>query len=186
MHLREIIYHWRPVSLGLLTIVGLLSARFASTKVGLPTNAAQTNQHSDAGTVKVGSVSGVTSTRFQDSILRANPLWAIPLSALSATRGRPVFSQTRRSHSPMRPDSVVPSVANHPPFTLLGAIAGQDEGVAILLDDRTKRMIRLKTGQQRLGWMLRGVKRREATLQNGNTAAILKLPSPPANKIRRK
>jgi len=54
------------------------------------------------------------------------------------------------------------------------------EGIAIFLDQTTKGTIRLKTGESYLGWMLRLVKGREATLQKELKTAIFTLPNPPA------
>ena len=48
---------------------------------------------------------------------------------------------------------------------LVGAIAGETEGIAIFLDHTTKGTIRLKTGEGHLGWTLRQVKGREAILR---------------------
>ena len=116
----------------------------------------------------------------QGSIARDNPLWAIPLASLTDTRQRPIFSPTRRPPPvAMLPTIQSPSSAQ-PLLVLVGAIAGADDGVAILLDETTKVVVRLKTGESHSGWTLQQVKAREVTMQKDLKTAILTLPGPPA------
>jgi general secretion pathway protein N len=119
-----------------------------------------------------------------------NPLWAIPLSALTATRERPLFLPSRRAPAPVvanTPVAVAPSpssppppppVEEQPPFVLVGAIASETEGYAVFLDQATNSVIRLKTGQDHSGWVLQSVKGREATLQKDRRTTTLVLPVP--------
>ena len=116
-----------------------------------------------------------------------NPLWAIPLSSLSATRDRPLFSPARRRPTPpavagpTRVDPVTaaaPAASDRPLLTLVGAVVGDNGGIAIFLDQTTNDVVRLKTGESRAGWTLRSVKGREATLQNDRVTATLVLPAP--------
>jgi hypothetical protein len=77
----------------------------------------------------------------------------------------------------------MPSAATRPGrplLALVGAIAGESDGIAILLDERSKRIVRLKTGESHSGWTLRLVKAREALLQRDRDTAVLALPGPPA------
>ena len=116
----------------------------------------------------------------QASLERGDTLWSMPLTSLAATRERPIFAPTRRP----RPTVVrsVPTQAPlsaQPPLALVGAIAGENEGIAIFLDGTTKGVIRLKTGESHAGWMLQAVKPREAVLQKEQKNAILTLPTPP-------
>jgi hypothetical protein len=121
----------------------------------------------------------------QSSIDRGNPLWAISLASLTATRQRPIFSPSRRP-PPRRdggPNQMAASTAarpGRPPLVLVGAIAGESGGLAILLDETSKRIVRLKRGESHSGWTLRQVKGREATLQRDRDTAILALPGPSA------
>ena len=103
-----------------------------------------------------------------------NPLWAIPLSSLTATRERPIFLPSRRAPGPAVANTPVvvatppPSPAaepEQPPLILVGAIVGDSEGYAVFLDQATNSVVRLKTGQDHQGWLLRSVKGREATLE---------------------
>ena len=117
-----------------------------------------------------------------------NPLWAIPLSALTATRERPLFLPSRRAPAPAianTPVAVAPAPAapppaepEQPPLVLVGAIASETEGYAVFLDQATNSVIRLKTGQDHSGWVLRSVKGREAVLQKDRRTTTLVLPVP--------
>jgi len=117
-----------------------------------------------------------------------NPLWAIPLSSLTATRERPIFLPSRRAPAPAvagTPVVVAPppppsAEPEQPPLTLVGAIAGDTEGFAVFLDQATNNVVRLKTGQDHQGWVLRSVKGREVTLEKNKRSATLALPVPTA------
>jgi hypothetical protein len=116
-----------------------------------------------------------------------NPLWAIPLSSLTATRERPLFLPTRRAPAPAvagpvavaaPPPPPPPAEPESPQLMLVGAIASETEGIAVFLDPATNNIIRLKTGQDHDGWVLRSVKGREATLQKNQQTTTLALPVP--------
>jgi hypothetical protein len=114
-----------------------------------------------------------------------NPLWAFPIASLAPTRNRPIFSPSRRplaAVSQMPAQSALP-IVNEPvqsTLTLVGAVAGEIEGIAILRDEMTKDIIRLKTGESYSGWTLRLVKGREATLEKSLETEILSIQLPPA------
>jgi hypothetical protein len=112
----------------------------------------------------------------------ANPLWTISLEMLNATRERPIFSATRRPTPVLAAGNqiVASPVVSRPTLVLVGVIAGEKEGVAIFLDEATKNMIRLKTGDSHLGWTLQSVEGREATLYKEAKTAVLVLPAPRA------
>lgn len=123
-------------------------------------------------------------TTSHGSPARGNALWAIPLSSLTATQERPIFSASRRPPvvvelAAIEPKPVV-APRRRPALSLLGAIAGETEGIGIFLDEASKRVIRLKTGESYAGWTLRSVTSREATLQRGRESAVFSLPNPPA------
>jgi general secretion pathway protein N len=61
---------------------------------------------------------------------------------------------------------------------LVGAIASGSEGIAVFLDQATNNIVRLRTGQDHSGWVLRSVKGREATLQKDQRTTTLTLPVP--------
>jgi hypothetical protein len=68
-------------------------------------------------------------------------------------------------------------VATQSQLALVGAIAGDNEGIAIFLDGTTKVIVRLKTGESYEGWTLQAVRAREVVLQKEQKTAILALPS---------
>ncbi|HEY5306353.1 MAG TPA: hypothetical protein VIJ52_06770 [Pseudolabrys sp.] len=119
-----------------------------------------------------------------------NPLWAIPLSSLSITQKRPLFTPSRRPPAPVviaPPRPVVqrkvvakPAEPEHPRLMLIGTVVGESEGIGVFVDETTKGFIRLKTGEGHAGWILRSVKTREATLEKDHQTETLSLPSPQA------
>ena len=117
------------------------------------------------------------------SLGSGNPLWSMPLKTLSFTRERPIFSATRRPIPPTLATAVKPSpqtVQSRPLLTLIGAISGESDGIAIFLEDMTRAVIRLKVGENYSGWTLRLIKGREATMQHNQTFATMILPGPPS------
>ena len=121
----------------------------------------------------------------------ANPLWAIPLLQLSATRERPLFAPSRRPPPPVvayqlasapPPPPPKPAEPEKPRLSLVGTIAGGAEGIGVFLDSTTRGVLRLKMGETHEGWVLRAVRRREATLQKGSQVAVLTLPAPEMSK----
>jgi general secretion pathway protein N len=117
---------------------------------------------------------------------RPNPLWAISLGSLSATRERPIFSSSRR---PPPPAAVTPQTQqfmpinghNGPLLTLVGTVVEEGEGIAVFRDENSKDILRLRTGESHLGWTLSTVKPREVTMLHDRDAVTLVIPSPPAN-----
>jgi hypothetical protein len=115
-----------------------------------------------------------------------NPLWAIPLKSLSVTRERPIFLPSRRPPAPAvaGPPPAAPARPPPPPeperprLALVGAVVGETEGIAIFLDQATRGIIRLRTGENHSGWVLRSVKSREATLEKNRESILLALPAP--------
>jgi hypothetical protein len=130
----------------------------------------------------------VTAKPAETPAVAANPLWAIPLSALTATRTRPLFTPSRRAPAPVvasvpvaapRPPPPPPSaVPQHPNLTLVGTVAGENEGVAVFIDTTTRDTVRLRTGEGHNGWILQSIERRAATLQKGAQSETLALPKP--------
>jgi general secretion pathway protein N len=126
-----------------------------------------------------------------------NPLWAIPLTALSGTRQRPIFSSSRRPPPPavalapvVKPAPVAPKPKEpeRPKLTLVGTVAGGHERFGIFLDQSTKAALRLRMGDDYQGWRLRSVLGREATLEKDQETVILALPQSgagqPAGDVR--
>jgi general secretion pathway protein N len=114
-----------------------------------------------------------------------NPLWAVPLSSLTVTRERPLFSASRRPPTPPVAARPVVQVRTAPPpsrrepqrpqLSLVGTVAGA-EGIAVFIDQSNQSVVRLRTGEGHDGWVLRAVGPREVTLQNDRDTAVLALP----------
>lgn len=116
-----------------------------------------------------------------------NPLWALPLSQLSTTRERPIFSPSRRpppAQTFVAPvtQPVKPPESERPAVTLLGTIVGPgDDRMGIFVVTSTHSILRLRVGQDYHGWVVRQINPREATLVNdGNRTMVLKLAPPNA------
>jgi hypothetical protein len=118
-----------------------------------------------------------------------NPLWAVPLRSLAATRERPIFSPSRRPPpAVVAPVNVAvsappppPPTDDHPSLSLVGTIIGENEGIGVFIDQATRNVVRLRTGQDHNGWRLRSVRSREAIFDKARRTAILSLPPPGAD-----
>jgi general secretion pathway protein N len=117
-----------------------------------------------------------------------NPLWAIPISKLSATRDRPLFSVSRRpppptvAAAPAPPPPAAKPVApeSPPPFTLVGTIIGENSRIAILLDENSKTSTGVREGDTASGWILRSVETHSVILDGSGRTVTLDLPEPTA------
>jgi general secretion pathway protein N len=117
-----------------------------------------------------------------------NPLWAVPLSTLTATQERPVFSMSRRPPPRAVVGPVIEPVAapvvqkpaepEHPPLVLIGAVVGESEAVAVFLDRTNMAVVRLRTGETHSGWELSSVLPREVTLKKADQVEILMFQRP--------
>jgi hypothetical protein len=112
-----------------------------------------------------------------------NPPWRITLASLSNTRERPIFSPSRRPPPVVNaPTQLSQPLAiagpSRPPLSLVGAIAGDGDGIAVFVDETTRAVIRLKIGESHAGWALRRVEGREAQLEKDRQTAVLTLPNP--------
>jgi hypothetical protein len=115
----------------------------------------------------------------------ANPLSKIPLSALSATRDRPLFSLSRRPPAPSiqadaQPAQVpaTPAPPERPAVKLIGTILSPATNVVLLRDSATQAVMRLRVGEATAGWRVKSVSLRSVTLEKGEQSAILGLPQP--------
>jgi general secretion pathway protein N len=118
-----------------------------------------------------------------------NPLWMIPLSALTATRERPLFSVSRRppptaveaaAPPPRAPDPApsAPALPERPALTLIGTIVSPSTSVAMLRDTATQAVTRLRDGEATSGWLLKTVKLRSVIIEKGDQSTTLELPKP--------
>jgi general secretion pathway protein N len=115
-----------------------------------------------------------------------NPLWSVPLSALSATQERPIFSASRR-----RPQRAVvapaaqavatpppPAEPDRPALALIGAVVGDGDAIAVFLDRSNQKIVRLRQGDSHAGWQLSSVQGREVTLKKADRSEVLVLQRP--------
>ena len=183
-----------------LTLMGF-AALVLSLQVAAATTTAITTDTLDAGLAEETRLSGpatsspaepVTSVRIAptpalEQPLSANPLWAIPLTKLSGTRDRPIFSPSRRPPPPVlasEPAPVLPpppprrKEPEAPPLSLVGTIASDEESFGIFLDHATKQALRLKVGEDYQGWKLRTIHGRQVTMEKDAQVAVLTLPPP--------
>jgi general secretion pathway protein N len=126
------------------------------------------------------------SPKLADDGARGNPLWAIPLNSLTATRGRPIFSPSRRPAPPAivaapyvpPPRASTPLEPDRPQLMLVGTVTGDTEAFGIFLDQTANKIVRLKLGDLHGGWTLRQVRGREVMLQKNEEIIFLALPPP--------
>src|SRR3954452_2870028 len=114
-----------------------------------------------------------------------NPLWSIPLSVLTATQERPIFSASRRpppravAGPPIQPVVVAPvakpAEPERPALALIGAVVGDNDAIAVFLDRTNQKIVRLRSGDAHAGWVLSSVLRREVTLKKAEQTEVLVL-----------
>ncbi|MBR1132147.1 general secretion pathway protein GspN [Bradyrhizobium iriomotense] len=114
--------------------------------------------------------------------MRGNPLWAVPLAALSETNERPIFSASRRPPPVISvPASQAPPIPSGPPpaelrLVLVGTVVGGDQSVGIFVDETSKATLRLKLDGNYQGWRLSSVHQREVTMVRGDLSETLTFP----------
>ena len=112
-----------------------------------------------------------------------NPLWSVPLSVLSATQERPLFSASRRPPPRAVVAPVVPVVTAPPPppeperlaLSLIGAVVGDSDAIAVFLDRTSQKIVRLRQGDSHAGWQLSSVQGREVTFKKAERSEVLVL-----------
>jgi general secretion pathway protein N len=115
-----------------------------------------------------------------------NPLWTAPLSALSATRDRPLFSVSRRPPivavptvaAPPKQEAVAPPPPERPLFTLIGTIVSPRASLAMLQGSNGDAISRLRIGEESDGWGVRGIDLRSIVVVKGEQSVKLDLPRP--------
>lgn len=189
MQIRALLSGKRTVLLLLLAAFGLAGVA-SQLPAGLEVIGTQTRQADPTKPVSAYSAKEAVrstaslptqSTRLPSSIGLGNPLWVLPLASLKMTRERPIFSPTRRPAPVAAKSPPIQSASDGQPLlTLVGAIVGDSDGIAIFLDETTKGIIRLKTGESHSGWILQLIQAREAVMRKEKKTVILALPNPPA------
>lgn len=142
-----------------------------------------------ADSVDVGAVRPIArpAQAVSKPIPRGNPLWSVPLSALTVTQERPIFSAMRRP--PPRAVAASPveevnapappkPVEAPPPLLLVGAVVGEGDAIAIFVNRNDQKIVRLRQGESLGGWSLTEVQPREVTLKQGDRSEVLALQRP--------
>lgn len=137
-------------------------------------------------TVELGAIKPIATPERDTSrpTPRGNPLWSVPLSALTVTQERPIFSVSRRPP----PQAVVAPVAETenapappkqveapPPLALVGAVVGDGDSIAVFIDRASMKTVRLRPGEAHAGWVLSSVLRREVTLKKDDRTETIGL-----------
>lgn len=117
------------------------------------------------------------------------PLWRVPLEALSSTRERPLFTQSRRPPPPAvvaappppppPPPPVAPQPDPPPAVVLLGVLLGPENlSVAIIQDPGEAATKRLRVGDSYKNWILADLKVDSAVLSQGDRSVTLQMKKP--------
>lgn len=113
-----------------------------------------------------------------------NPLWSVPLSVLTATQERPIFSASRRPPpravagpriEPVIVPVAKPAEPERPALALIGAVVGDSDAIAVFLDRTNQKIVRLRAGETHAGWVLSSVLGREVTLKKAEQTEVLVL-----------
>jgi general secretion pathway protein N len=143
----------------------------------------------DADSVDLGGVKPIArpnrdAPKSQPS---GNPLWSVPLSVLTATQERPIFSASRRpppravaappvEQAPVPPPTLA-AAPEPPPLALIGAVVGDADAIAVFVDRTSQKTVRLRQGESHAGWVLSTVLRREVTLKKDDRTETIELKS---------
>jgi general secretion pathway protein N len=116
-----------------------------------------------------------------------NPLWSVPLSVLTTTQERPIFSASRRPPPRAVAGPQIEAVAapvakpaepDRPALMLIGAVVGDSDAIAVFLDRTNQKIVRLRAGDAHAGWVLSSVLGREVTLKKAEQTEVLVLQRP--------
>lgn len=157
---------------GLLFVPGPAPHAATSSMVDILPNDAAADVRDTLG---IGGVKPIANRERSKPLLNGNPLWSVPLSGLTATRERPIFSPSRRqaqralvASTPDQPVASVPVAPERPPLALIGAVIGESDAIAVFLDLTNQGIVRLRLGEARAGWILSSIRPREVTLKRGD------------------
>jgi general secretion pathway protein N len=163
---------------------GLGSASQAATSATLdilPNDVAGTPER-----VEVGNLKPLAGQKRETGKLpvSGNPLWSVPLSVLTATQERPIFSASRRPPpravagpriEPVIVPVATPAEPERPALALIGAVVGDSDAIAVFLDRTNQKIVRLRAGDAHAGWVLSSVLGREVTLKKAEQTEVLAL-----------
>lgn len=116
-----------------------------------------------------------------------NPLDAVRLEDLAATRERPLFTPSRRPPPPPAPEVAAPEpppveakpvALEPPPFDLVGAVVGHSASFALLRNRQSNEVMRLRLGDEAMGWRVGAVGLRSVSLERDGRVQSLTLAAP--------
>jgi general secretion pathway protein N len=169
------------LSAGLLTGLSPGSPAATSTTVDV----LSTDRAGDGpDTVELGRVTPIATPNraAAQPLPGGNPLWAIPLSVLSVTQERPIFSASRRppqravvapAQQVVAPPPAKPPEPERLALALIGAVVGDSDAIAVFLDGTNQKIVRLRQGDSHAGWVLSSVQGREVTLKKADRSEVL-------------
>jgi general secretion pathway protein N len=140
-----------------------------------------------AGSVDLGNLKPISRPNREAGkpLPNGNPLWSVPLSVLTTTQERPIFSASRRppQRAVVAPrleevSAAVPQKAaepEHPPLALIGAVVGENDAIAVFLDRTNQKIVRLRQGETHSGWIVSSVQGREVALKKADQTEVLVL-----------
>jgi hypothetical protein len=144
-----------------------------------------------AGLVVVLGLCAAHAPRAEQAPALANPLAALSLDDLSATRERPLFSPTRRLPAEPPPAAPPPPVvaapappAPVPTLALFGIIADAEGARAMVRTGASKDILRLRVGDTVESWTVARIGRTELVLQLGERTETVTLFAPNASQAR--
>ena len=119
-----------------------------------------------------------------------NPVAALSLEQLSATRERPLFSPSRQPPAPPPEPASPPEVAEAPPppplappvLTLFGIVTGPEGARAIVRAQPGNEVLRLRIGDTVQGWDVSEIARTELVLRLGDRIETVALFAPGSRK----
>src|SRR5438445_1266917 len=100
------------------------------------------------------------------SLPSGNPLWSIPLSV--ASRRPPPRAVVAPMELASAPQPEKQAETERLTLTLIGAVVGDSDAIAVFLDRTSQKIVRLKQGDAHSGWVLSAVQGREVTLKKAD------------------
>ena len=140
-----------------------------------------------ASAAPIDPAEAAPSSNRNEATEAGNPLAKIPLSALTATRDRPLFSVSRHPPAPaiegnaqpaQAPAAAAPAPPERPALKLIGTILSPATSVVLLRDSATQAVTRLHVGEATSGWRVKTISFGSVTVEKGEQSAILGLPQP--------
>ncbi len=150
----------------------------------LPAGAEQVDETGKTSGTQIGQTTSHPEQVSSDaSMLAGRAVLPVPLSKLSMTRDRPIFSPSRRPPPLAAPPVIAKRVEpakppEQPPLILVGTVAGGDSAIAVFVEQSTENTVRLRVNESHQGWTLRSIEGREVTLLKDQKSSVLALAAP--------